>query len=101
MGRGLGCKMHDAGLVLPRFVAFMEQHQALHITTRLALEGVQQAKTVQPAERAPRLYFARGFGRYRSATDPLTQPPSPELFPFRSTPTTPYLDTHQQSLAVF
>jgi hypothetical protein len=34
--RGLGFKMHDAGLVLPRFVAFMEQHQALHITTRLA-----------------------------------------------------------------
>jgi hypothetical protein len=64
--------MHDAGLVLPRFVAFMEQHQALHITTRLALEWVQQAKTVEPAERARRLCFERGFARYRSATDPLT-----------------------------
>ena len=76
--RGLGFKMHDAGLLLPRFVAFMEEHQALHITTRLALEWVQQAKTVQPAERARRLCFIRGFARYRSATDPLTEVPSPE-----------------------
>ena len=65
--RGLGFKMRDAGLVLPRFVAFMEVRQALHITTRLALEWVQQAKTVQPAERARRLCFVRGFARYRSA----------------------------------
>ena len=75
--RGLGFKMRDAGLVLPRFVAFVEERQALHITTRLALEWVQQAKTVQPAERARRLCFARGFARYRSATDPLTEVPSP------------------------
>jgi hypothetical protein len=48
--RGLGFKLHHTGLVLSRFVAFMEEHQALYITTRLALEWVQQAKTVQPAE---------------------------------------------------
>jgi integrase/recombinase XerD len=47
--------MHAAGLVLPRFVAFMAEHQALHIMRRLALEWVQQAKTVQPAEWARRL----------------------------------------------
>ena len=98
--RGLGFKMHDAGLVLPRFVAFMEQHQALHITTRLALEWVQQAKTVQPAERARRLCFARGFARYRSATDPLTEVPSPELLPYRSTRARPYLYTEQEVLGL-
>ena len=27
--RGLGFKMHDAGLLLPRFVAFMAEHQVL------------------------------------------------------------------------
>jgi hypothetical protein len=48
--RGLGFKMHDAGLLLPRFVAFMEEHQASYITARLALEWAQQAQTVQPAE---------------------------------------------------
>ena len=26
--RGLGYKMHDEGLVLPRFVSFMEEHCA-------------------------------------------------------------------------
>jgi hypothetical protein len=41
--RGLGFKMRDAALLLPRFVAFMEERQALHITTRLALEWVQQS----------------------------------------------------------
>ena len=93
--RGLGFKMHDAGLVLPRFVTFMEEHQALHITARLALEWVQQAKTVQPAERARRLCFIRGFARYRSATDPLTEIPAPELLPHASTRARPYLYTEQ------
>ena len=65
--RSLGFKMHDAGLVLPRFVAFMEEHQALHITTRLVLEWAQQAKTVQPAEWARRRGYMRGFARYRAA----------------------------------
>jgi hypothetical protein len=72
--RGLGFKLHDAGLVLSRFVAFMEEHQASHITIPLALEWVQQAKTVRPAERARRLGFVRGFARYRSATDPRMGP---------------------------
>jgi hypothetical protein len=42
--RGLGFKMHAAGLVLPRFVAFMAEHQALHITRRLALEWVLRTR---------------------------------------------------------
>jgi integrase/recombinase XerD len=94
--RGLGFKMRDAGKVLPRFVTFMEEREALHITTRLALEWVQQAKTVQPAERARRLCFIRGFARYRGATDPLTEVPSPELMPYRSTRARPYLYTEQE-----
>ena len=47
--RGLGFKMRDAGLLLPRFVSFIEQRQAVHITTRLALEWAQNP-AVQPAE---------------------------------------------------
>jgi hypothetical protein len=82
--------------VRPRFVAFMEERQVLHITSRLALEWVQQAKTVQPAERARRLGFLRGFARHRSATDPLTEVPSPALLPYRSTRARPYLYTEQE-----
>jgi integrase/recombinase XerD len=93
--RSLGFKMHDASRVLPRFVAFTEEREAPHITSRLALEWVLQAKTVQPAERTRRLGFIRGFARYRSATDPLTELPSPELLPHASTRARPYLYTDQ------
>ena len=65
--RGLGFKLDHTGLVLSRFVAFMEEHQALYITTRLVLEWAQQAKTVQPAEWARRRGYMRGFARYRAA----------------------------------
>jgi len=93
--RSLGFKMQEASRVLPRFVAFMDERQAPHITTQLALEWALQAKTVKPAERARRLGFIRGFARFRSATDPLTEVPSPELLPYASTRARPYLYTDQ------
>lgn len=88
--RGLGFKMRDAGLLLPRFVSFMEQRQAGHITTRLALEWAQRP-SVQPAEWARRLCFVRGFARHRSATDNRTELPPMGLLPHRSTRARPYL----------
>jgi integrase/recombinase XerD len=54
----------------------------------------------QPAERARRLCFVRGFARYRSATDPLTEVPSPELLPYSSTRARPYLYTEQEVQAL-
>jgi integrase len=93
--RSLGFKMQDASRVLLRFVAFMEEQQALHITARLALEWVLQAKTVKPAERSRRLGFIRGFARYLSASDPHTEIPLPELLPYASTRARPYLYTEQ------
>jgi site-specific recombinase XerD len=94
--RGLGFKMRDAGLLLPRFVAFMEERHAPHITARLALEWAQQSQTVQPAEWARRLCFVRGFARYRSATDGRTEIPPSELLPHRSTRARPHIYTEQE-----
>ncbi|MFB1511775.1 MAG: tyrosine-type recombinase/integrase [Thiocapsa sp. C3-sup] len=94
--RGLGYKMHADGRVLPRFVGFMEDRGAEYITVRLALEWVQQPKTVQPAEWARRLCFVRGFARYRSAVDPRTEVPPPGLLPYRSTRAQPYLYSEQE-----
>ncbi|MGH8428634.1 MAG: tyrosine-type recombinase/integrase [Gammaproteobacteria bacterium] len=94
--RSLGFKFHEAEPLLGRFVAFMEQHHAPHITTRLALEWVQQATTVQPPERARRLCFIRGFARYRSATEPLTEVPPWQLCPYRSHRAHPYLYSAQE-----
>lgn len=94
--RGMGYKMHDAGLLLPRFVDFLEQRQAQYITVRLALEWVEQSHTIQPAERARRLCFVRGFARYRSGADARTEIPPVELMPYRSTRARPYLYSEQE-----
>jgi integrase/recombinase XerD len=94
--RSLGFKLQDAGLQLPRFVHFMDQRQADHITARLALEWAQQSATVQPAEWARRLGFVRGFARYRSATDPATEIPAAGLLPHRSTRARPYLYSERE-----
>ena len=41
--RSLGFKTHDAGLLLPRFIGFMETRHAEHISTGLALEWAQKS----------------------------------------------------------
>jgi integrase len=93
--RGLGFKLHHAGLLLPRFVDFMEERQADHITTSLALEWAQQPGSVKASAWARRLEHVRGFARYRSATDALTEVPPPGLLPQRSCRARPYLYTLQ------
>jgi integrase len=94
--RSLGFKLRDAGLQLPRFVAFMEQRHCEHITARLALEWAQQSAAVQPAEWARRLGFVRGFARHRSATDATTEIPAAGLLPHRSTRARPYLYSERE-----
>jgi len=93
--RGLGYKMHSEGLQLPRFVGFMEERHAEHISARLALEWAQQA-SVQPAEWARRLCFVRSFARHRSATDNRTEIPPHGLLPYRSTRARPHLYTEEE-----
>jgi integrase/recombinase XerD len=94
--RSLGSKLRDHARVLAQFVAFMEERQAPHIKTKLTLEWVHQAKTVQPPERARRLCFIRGFARHRSATDPLTEVPPWQLCPYLPTRARPYLYSEQE-----
>lgn len=94
--RGLGYKLHDTALQLPRFVAFMEHRNEQHITARLALQWAQQSATVQPAEWARRLGMVRCFARWRSASDPSTEVPPAGLLPFRSTRARPYLYTERE-----
>ena len=93
--RSLGFKMHDAGVLLPRFVSFMEERQAFSISTRLALEWAQQP-SVQPAEWARRLCFVRVFARHRRATDSRTEIPPVGMLPHRSTRARPHLYTEEE-----
>jgi len=68
-----------ADLIGDTFVALNASGAAHHDTASSGV--VHQAKTVQLAEQARRLCFVRGFARYRSATDPLTEVPSSRLLP--------------------
>jgi len=100
MRRGLGFKLHDAGRLLLKFVAFMEQHRASYITTKLALAWAQQPSNVQPVEWAHRLSIVRVFARHRGATDPRTEIPPDGLLPFRPRRARPYLYSHQEIKAL-
>jgi integrase/recombinase XerD len=96
MRRNLGFKLREAGKGLLDFVTFMEQHRATYITQALALDWAQQPENVQPAHWARRLSFIRGFARYRSASDPRTQIPSPGLLPFQPKRARPYLYSDEE-----
>ena len=83
MRRNLGFKLRDAGKALLDFANFMEQSQAPFITEALALAWAQQPESARPAYWSKRLGHVRVFARYRKATDPRTEVPSPGLLPFR------------------
>jgi integrase len=91
MRRGLGFKLREAGRALADFVSFLDEHHASYITQALALAWAQQPSHTQPAHWAQRLSFARGFARYRSATDPRTQIPPQGLLPFQPKRARPFL----------
>jgi len=88
--------MGEEARLLPRFIRFMDERQEAHITARLALEWVQQAHSVQRAERARRLTFVRGSARFRSAMDARTQIPPAGLIPHRSARPTPHLHSDEE-----
>jgi integrase len=90
MRRNLGFQLRTAGKLLLQFVAFMEQHRASVITTRLALAWAQQPQSVQPSEWARRLSIVRIFARYRHAADPRTEIPPDGLLPYRPKRARPY-----------
>jgi integrase len=78
--RSLGHKLADAGRLLPRFVAYLDQAGAQTVTVEAAVAWAQQpggdpGSTV----RARRLTVARGFARHMSGIDPRTEIPAAGL----------------------
>jgi integrase/recombinase XerD len=96
MRRGLGFKLHEAGLRLESFVSFMEQRRARRITRSLALDWAQQSRVAQPVIRAQRLGVVRDFARYLSAFDPRTEIPPTGLLTRRYRRRAPYLYTREE-----
>lgn len=87
----MGFKLAAAGALLPRFIAFLEDHDREVITTELALRWATQPQHLQPPEWARRLSQVRGFARYLSAIDPRTEIPPAQLLPYRPARRAPYL----------
>ena len=96
MRRGLGFKLRHDERRLKRFVAFMEQQNASHITTELALKWAMHSADAQPATWGGRLTSVRGFARYCSGVDPRTEIPPVGLVPYRPRRATPYLYSDQE-----
>jgi len=94
--RSLGYKLRDAGICLAKFADFLEQRGAPCLTTRLALDWVEQDRAVQPATRAARLSYVRDFARHHAAADPRTEVPPMGLLPFRPQRARPYLYSQEQ-----
>ena len=81
--RSLGFKLTHHEAELPKFADFLAKRRARHLTTALALEWATQHAHHRPFTWACRLSRVRGFARYWSATDPLTEIPPFGLLPCR------------------
>ena len=79
--RSLGYKLTIHGGVLPQFVEFLEQRDALVITTSLALEFATQPQNTSVVWWHQRLAIVSGFALYLRAFDPRTEVPPADLLP--------------------
>jgi integrase/recombinase XerD len=79
--RALGFKLEREGLLLPQFLNFLEQEDATHITSSLAMRWAMTPSTASSRWWAVRLGEVRGFARYMAVREPCTEVPSPDLLP--------------------
>ena len=78
----LGHDLADAGRLLPSFVAHLQEHALRTVTVEAALAWTLQPPTGKGSSVAPRrMTAARGFARYLSGIDPITEVPPMGLIP--------------------
>ena len=94
--RALGFELVKTGRTLHRFVDFVEQEGAEHITRDLALRWALQPTTAQSAWWAQRLGMVRLFARFRSAVDPHTEIPPQGSIPASYRRKAPYIYSDQE-----
>ena len=97
----LGYKLADAGRLLPRFVAWMDETGQATITIGNAivwceLQPAQPGGVVWPH----RMVAVRGFARYLSGIDPPTEVPPTGLFPSRRQWRPPFIFTAKDITAL-
>jgi integrase/recombinase XerD len=89
--RSLGFKLKEHERCLRELLSFLKKNGSTRLTIRRALQFATQHQHQQPAQWAARLRVVRGFARYRSGEDPLTQIPPLGLLPYRAPRARPYL----------
>jgi integrase len=82
--RSLGFALERAGRLLPQFVAFLDEHDSVIITTSLALRWALLSPSGSRRQAADRLGMVRGFAKYLAALDARTEVPCRELLPLPS-----------------
>ena len=82
--RMLGHELAEAGRLLPRFVAYLDDISVTAITVEAALAWAQQPQAPPGSKvAARRMTVARGFARHMAGIDPRTQIPPLGLLPYR------------------
>lgn len=89
--RSLGFKLKEHERCLRELLSFLKKNGSTRLSIRMALQFATQHQHQQPAQWAARLRVVRGFARYRSGEDPLTQIPPLGLLPYRAPRARPYI----------
>jgi len=75
--RALGYKLERAGKLLVQFLAFLDEHGAVTITTELALQWATQPVATGSNWHSQCLAVIRGFATWLHAIDPACEVPPP------------------------
>lgn len=93
--RALGFKLHCVGSALRSFLAFCEQEGAVVITADLTRRWAVSTNA-SPARIAWRLQIVRDFAIHHQASEPRTEIPPKDLYPYRYHRKTPYLYSDEE-----
>jgi integrase/recombinase XerD len=91
MRRALGYKLEIQGLLLNRFVSYLEDINAETVTIENAVAWATLPAAADPSYWAGRLSVVRQFARHLQTADPACEVPPARLVPYRSRRAIPYL----------
>ena len=93
--RGLGFALAYDGVLLLRFVQYLQEAGAISVTTELSIAWAQLPQGVAPISWSHRLGAVRGFARYMTTIDASTEVPPSGVFGGQAPRPTPYLWSEQ------
>jgi integrase/recombinase XerD len=98
--RALGYSLGQQGQMLMQFIAYLDAHDADHITIAEAVRWAGQPHDSSPSWGAARLSIVRTFARYVHVLDPGNQVPPDGLFPDPGHRAVPYIYSSDEVAAL-